>query len=83
MVSEVDLSSNSMTVDDVVYRVESDCRIQKFNGRPATLSEIRVPVRGPLELIESTRVDYIRFEAVRKASGWYMQQITILEGPVS
>lgn len=82
MVSDVDPVRRRMTIDEEVYRVGENTRIQDWNGQTVDLADIRTPNLTRGALVPVHEVDFIRFEAVRRRGQWTLTSVTVLEGPV-
>lgn len=78
-VASVDSMARTITLNDQLYHVPASCRIQRESGVRIPLSELRVAIRPGVLLVLMNEVDYVRFEAIKKRSGWEMVEITVLE----
>jgi hypothetical protein len=80
VVSEVDTSERTITLDGEVFRVPALCRISAVSGTRVPLSTLRVATRPGVRIVPMNEVDYVHYEAVQKRRGWEMVRITILDG---
>lgn len=78
-VASVDSMARTITLNDQLYHVPASCQIQRDSGVRIPLSELRVAIRPGVLLVPMNEVDYVRFEAIQKRSGWEMVEITVLE----
>ncbi|MEZ4291684.1 MAG: hypothetical protein R3E53_14560 [Myxococcota bacterium] len=79
-IDAVNPSARTVTIDDEVYRVPNNCRIQRESGVSVTLAELRGGAR-PGELKPIGDIDFVRFEAVEGRSGWSMVEMVVLDAP--
>jgi hypothetical protein len=79
-VDSVDAGARTITIDTEIFHVPDSCRIQSESGVRIPLSKIRAGIRPGSLLVPMNEVDFVRYEAIGKKTGWEMVEITVLEG---
>ena len=78
-VDSVDLVAKTITLDEEIYRVPADCRIQNELGVRVSLSRLRAAIQPGVLLVPVPEIDFVRYEAIQKRRGWEMVEITVLD----
>jgi hypothetical protein len=79
-VDQANAGARTITVNQEIYDVPIRCKARRVFGAIVPLAELRGAMRPGAALVPTNEIDFIRFEAVKKASGWEMVKITVLDG---
>ena len=79
-IDEVNAATRTITVNQKVYTVPLRCDVRRTSGAKVALAELRGALRPGAALVASNEIDFIRFEAVKKAGVWEMVEVTVLDG---